>query len=89
MATKTIFTLDGSTITAGFKSLISKVKKMRLNIVSKEGKNLVNMPLILAVIVGIILPVLTVVAVILILVLSYKVAVEYDKKTDIIVIDKL
>lgn len=88
MATKTVFTLDGSMITNACKSIVSTLKKTRIKISNKEGKSITNMPLFLAILLGIILPVLTIAAVIIVLALSYKVSIEYEKKADLILIDK-
>lgn len=88
MATKTIFTIDGSAITNAFSNMINYVKDTRFKIMSKEEKKIADMPLFLALILGIIFPVLTVTVLIVALVLSYKLTVEKNSKSTLLIIDK-
>lgn len=88
MATKKIFSIDGSAVSNLFSNLISYLKYTRFKVVNKEGKILANIPLYLAVILGIIFPFLTVAAIVLVLALSYNISLEHERKTEQILIDK-
>lgn len=88
MATKKILTIDGSLLSKIFKDVLGYIKGTRLKVTNKNDKTIANIPLFLAVIVGIILPVLTITAVIVVLVLSYQITIEKETKSDLIIIDQ-
>jgi predicted membrane protein len=87
MTKKTIFTVDGSTVSKTIDNVISFIKKTRVKVVTKENKKVANLPLFWALLLGIIFPVLTVAAAIIMLVLSYKISVERENNTDSFLID--
>lgn len=88
MATKKLFTIDCSSITKLFNSIFNYIKDTRLKVSNDNKKCIANIPLFLAMILGIILPVLTITAIIVILVLSYQISIEKESKSDVIIIDQ-
>jgi len=76
MATKSTFTVDGAKVTNLFNTFFSYITDAKFRIISTEGKSILNMPLYLAILLGIFLPFLTVTALIIVLVMSYKIEVE-------------
>lgn len=88
MANKTLFSIDGSKVSKLFSDAFSYLKSTRFKVVNNENKNVANMPLYLALILGIIFPVLSVTLLIVVLVLSYKISIEQENKEEQVLIDK-
>jgi|GEM_PF-2363643 len=88
MATKKIFSIDGATVSNTISSLFKSINKTRFKLMSKSGKSIINMPLVFAIILGVIFPFLTIALVIIALTLSYTVSIEQEKESETILIDR-
>ena len=82
MATKTTFSINSKTITKAFQDLFDSFKSSRLKVSSKNGKEYLNISLLLAVIIGVIFPVAFVVLIILTLVCSLQLAILQEDKQE-------
>ncbi|WP_286858780.1 MULTISPECIES: DUF4342 domain-containing protein [Sphingobacterium] len=82
MATKTTFSINSKTITKAFQDLFDSFKNSRLKVSSKNGQEYLNISLLLAVIIGIFLPVAFVVLIILTLVCSLQLAILQEDKQE-------
>lgn len=87
MTKKTIFSIDGSAISNLMSQLFTYLKESRFKISKRENTTTVNMPLYLALILTFIFPVITITAIIIFLVLSYKITLERETKTEQLSID--
>lgn len=81
MTTKTTYTVDGTAIKNTANNVFSFITDARFKVINKEGKTVVGAPLYLALILGIFLPFLTVGALIIVLVMSYTVAIEKESES--------
>jgi hypothetical protein len=87
MATKRIFTINGSSINNMIKGLFSNINNSRFVATSKSGNNIVNLPLLLVIILAIVFPVTLVAGVILSLIFKIDIAIERDITRDIKLIE--
>ncbi|WP_104385390.1 DUF4342 domain-containing protein [Sphingobacterium sp. HMA12] len=82
MATKTTFSINSKTITKAFQDLFDSFKNSRLKVSSKNGQEYLNISLLLAVIIGVFLPIAFVVLIILTLVCSLQLAILQEDKQE-------
>ncbi|NGM73185.1 DUF4342 domain-containing protein [Sphingobacterium sp. SGL-16] len=87
MATKRIFTINGSSINNMIKFLFSNINNSRFVATSKSGNNIVNLPLLLVIILAIVFPVTLVAGVILSIIFKIDIAIERDITRDIKLIE--
>ena len=80
MTTKTTFSINGKTITKAFQDLFEAFRHARLKVSSKADQEHINISLLLAVIIGLIVPVAFVVLLILTLVCNLQVAILQEEK---------
>lgn len=80
MTTKTTFSINGKTITKALQDLFDSFKNSRLKVSSKRDQEYLNISLLLAVIIGLIIPVAFVVLIILTLVCNLQVAILQEEK---------
>ncbi len=78
MATKTTFDFNNENITSGVQHIFKAVQESKLTVSSNEGKQWLSIPLILALLIGIIFPFLAIIAVALILLRVIKITVERE-----------
>ncbi|WP_282637887.1 DUF4342 domain-containing protein [Sphingobacterium thalpophilum] len=83
MTTKTTFSINGKTITKALQDLFDSFKNSRLKVSSKRDQEYLNISLLLAVIIGLIIPVAFVVLIILTLVCNLQVAILQEEKQGI------
>ncbi|MCW8310454.1 DUF4342 domain-containing protein [Sphingobacterium sp. InxBP1] len=83
MTTKTTFSINGKTITKALQDLSDSFKNSRLKVSSKRDQEYLNISLLLAVIIGLIIPVAFVVLIILTLVCNLQVAILQEEKQGI------
>lgn len=83
MTTKTTFSINGKTITKAIQDLFDSFKNSRLKVSSKRDQEYLNISLLLAVIIGLIIPVAFVVLIILTLVCNLQVAILQEEKQGI------
>jgi len=83
MTNKTIFSIDGGSIIKMVSDIFGSINRTRFVATSKNGKELLNMPLLWVVIIGIVFPFLTIAAVIIGLALSYNVSLQKEVKKEI------
>lgn len=82
MATKTTFSINSKTITKVFQDLFDSFKSSRLKVSSKNGKEYLNISLLLAVIIGIIFPVAFIALIILSLIAPIEIAILQEVKEE-------
>lgn len=87
MATKRIFTINGSSINNMIKGLFSNINNLRFVATFKSGNNIVNLPLLLVIILAIVFPVTLVAGVILSIIFKIDIAIERDITRDIKLIE--
>lgn len=83
MATKTTFDFNNENITNGFQKVFTTIQDSKVSISSKSGKQWMNIPLFLALIIGIIFPFIAIIAVALVLLSRIKITVEREVKEPI------
>lgn len=88
MTNKTIFSIDGGQIMKVVGDLFKSINQTRFVLTSKSGKELFNMSLLWVIILGILLPFLTIATIIGCLILSYKVSLFKEHANTISLIDK-
>jgi len=88
MATKTTFTVDSTSISNAFSNLFSYITEARFKVINKKGKSIISAPLYLALILGIFMPFLTVAVILIVLVMSYQIAIEKNEESKLLHIDK-
>ena len=89
MATKRIFTINGSSINNMIKGLFSNITNSRFVATSKSGNNILNLPLLLVIILAIIFPVTIIGGVIVGLLFKINISVERDITKDTKLIENL
>lgn len=82
MATKRIFSIDGSSINTLIKSVFSNISNSRFVATSKTGNNIVNLPLLLIIILAIVFPFTLVAGIIAIVVFKIDISIEKDITKD-------
>jgi hypothetical protein len=87
MATKNIFSIDGANVKSFISNVFSKIGKLRFIANTEEGKKIVDLPLIAVIIVGILLPFLSVILLVIGLLVSVKIEIVSRAK-DMILLDK-
>lgn len=88
MATKRIFSIDGSSINTLLKSVFSNISNSRFVATSKTGNNIVNLPLLLVIILTIVFPFILVAGIIAIVVFKIGISIEKDITKDTKLIEK-
>lgn len=88
MATKRIFSIDGSSISTMIKGLFTNINNSRFIATSKNGNNIVNLPLLLTIILVIVFPFLLVAGIILSILLKIEVSVERDITEEVKLIEQ-
>ena len=88
MATKNSFTLDSNGVTKTFEKIIAYVTKSKVIAISKSGREIATIPLIVVIVVALILPVLFAVVLIAGLALSYKFAIAREVEDEIKLLEK-
>lgn len=83
MTNKTIFSIDGKSIKDLFGNLFGSIRRTRVVATSSSNKELANLPLLFVLIVGILFPVATVAAIIVVLALSIKVSLQKQVENEI------
>lgn len=87
MATKRIFSINGSSINNMIKGLFSNINNSRFVATSKSGHNILNLPLLLVIVIAIAFPVTLVAGVILSVIFKINIAIERDITKDIKLIE--
>lgn len=78
MATKTTFDFNNENITNGFQKVFKIIQDSKISVFSKSGKQWISIPLIFALVIGIIFPFIAVIAVALVLLSMIKISVERE-----------
>ena len=87
MATKRIFSINGSSINNTIKEVFSKINSSRFVATSKSGNKIVNLPLLFVIIVAIILPFTLIAGIILGLIFKINISVEREVNKEIKLIE--
>lgn len=80
MKTKSTFTINFDSITNSIQHIFDSLQDSKVNILSKKGKSYVKMPLLLAILVGIIFPVAIVVTLILTMLSFISIVIERESQ---------
>lgn len=80
MKTKSTFTINFNSITNSIQHIFDSLQDSKVNILSKKGKSYVKMPLLLAIVVGIIFPVAIVVTLILTMLSFISIVIERESQ---------
>lgn len=80
MKTKSTFTINFDSITNSMQHIFDSLQDSKVNILSKKGKSYVKMPLLLAIVVGIIFPVAIVVTLILTMLSFISIVIERESQ---------
>lgn len=83
MATKTTFDFNSENITNGFQKVFNTIQGSKVTVSSDSGKQWISIPLIFALVIGIIFPFLIVITIALILFRVIKVSVVRDIQENI------
>ena len=89
MATKRIFSINGSNINNTIKNLFSKINSSRFVATSTSGSKIINLPLLLVIIIAIVLPFTLIAGIILGLIFKINISVERDITKDTKLIENL
>lgn len=84
----TKFTFDSNAITSVFNTLFSYIIEARFKLLNENGKILINFPLYIALLVGIFLPFVTLIVLLVILTMSYKIVLEKTTKNKTLQIEE-
>jgi hypothetical protein len=87
MATKNIFSIDGAHVKSFISNAFSKIGKLRFIANTESGKNIVDLPLIAVIIVGILLPFLSAILLVIGLLMSVKIEIV-SRANDVLLLDK-
>ncbi len=78
MATKTTFSMNSENSSNGFQKVFDYIQASKLKVTSKSGKEYVNLPLLFAVVIAIIFPLVIVLAVALSLFAGINIIIERE-----------
>lgn len=87
MATKKIFTIDGSSISNMIKALFGKINNSRFSATSKSGKSIINLPLLLVIIIAIVFPVVLIPVILAVILLKINISIEKNITNDLKLIE--
>lgn len=80
MSTKKTFNMDSENLTNGFQKAFDAIQESTVRITAKSGKEYFSLPLLFAIVIGIIFPLSLIIAVLLTLTSFIKIAVEREVK---------
>ena len=88
MKSKTIFTIDGGQIMKVMNDFVGSINLTRFVLTSKSGSEIINMSLLWVIVLAILLPFLTIIALVVGLIFSYKVSIQKEVKPNMTFLEK-